>query len=172
MAVGIIRNMGVKEVSKEEIPVIPSMTSNTSPSGYVASASSTYSNSYLPYFAFDGKEASVTSLGWNSASGIVSGQWLKIQLPSAVAVKRMEMQNVFTGSGIASAPKKFILQGSNDNTNFEDIQVFNNDNKKASEIMKWKVNNKKLYSIYRIYVLESHASDEVGIGNLQLFKYA
>ena len=52
------------------ISLIPTMTSNTSPQPYVASASSVYGSDYAAYKAFAGGR-------WNSAKNNHLNSWLK-----------------------------------------------------------------------------------------------
>jgi hypothetical protein len=91
----------------EYVPLVPIMTSNTTPSG-VCSASSTYTG-YDAYKAFDGDNTSV----WSVASGETSG-WLEYKFPTAQKVNKVEITPHFNSSTGACAIKDFEIRGSND----------------------------------------------------------
>ena len=62
----------------------PIMTSDTTPSGYVASANN-YASGYNPYKAFDGNDSTCWKLPSASSSG-----WLKIQMPTSFRAYLLE----------------------------------------------------------------------------------
>ena len=103
------------------VELIPAMTSNTSPSGYVASASSQYSTR-SPYRAFDGVwgEDSVDRNKNNTWTGYSSApQWLQIELPTAKVIKKAAL--MWGWSSSAGTYCYFKIQGSNDGSNWADI---------------------------------------------------
>lgn len=90
-------------------PVVnPVMTSDTTPSG-VASASSIYSTSYVPYYAFDGSSGI-----WCSQSGLpINQQWLRYDFPTPVFLHSL---NVTPGTD--QPMKDYRLEYSDDGTSW------------------------------------------------------
>ncbi len=87
--------------------LVPAMTSNTAPSGFIASASSTYAG-YPAYIAFDGITGGTNA--WITTSGVYTG-WLRIDLP---AVKGVTSYSITGRGSTGSEPSDFTLEGSND----------------------------------------------------------
>ena len=148
-----------------KIPLIPTMTSNTAPSGYVASASSN-AGEYYPYKAFDGNYSE--SSCWHSASEI-NGAWLQIKLPSAEKVRCIHLTNRNRNDSVHPI-KDFILQGSNDGSIWDDLGTFTNTETEKNVTSTFDVNNSNKYLYYRVYVLSNHGSTAVVINELQLYK--
>lgn len=88
--------------------LVPAMTSNTAPAGFVASASSTYGSPYLAFSAFDGVASSTNA--WITAAGVFTG-WLRIDLP---APKGITSYSITSRALTGSDPADFTLEGSND----------------------------------------------------------
>lgn len=105
--------------------MIPTMTSNTTPAGYVASASTTYSTSMgtYPYKAFD-KVLAKDSNSWAAADNDKVGAWLQIQLPVAKQANRMEVYRV---DDYSRQTKSFTLLGSTNGTNWDELGVYETD---------------------------------------------
>lgn len=105
-------NNGLDELTtrSQAASLVPAMTSNAAPAGYVASASSEYT-SYPAYMAFDGIKSPASSTNaWITSSGVYTG-WLRIDLPAAKGITSYSI----TGRGsTGSEPSDFTLEGSND----------------------------------------------------------
>lgn len=153
--------------SRPKVPksLVPIMTSNTSPSGYVASASSTYNSNLQPYLAFDGVDSGGND-HWLSAKGKVVNEWLQIELPKAEVCRCLEYY-IGTNDNI-SAMKTFKLQGSNDGQLFDDLGTFTNDTTTLKEKRIYAVANERAYKYYRITVLSGYYSEYVSIGEIIL----
>lgn len=92
--------------------IVPKMTANNAPAGYVATASSVYSSGSFAYSVFDG----VPSTSWVALTGPT--QWIRIQLPEAKKVNRFRITNRPASDTFQNNPRTFALYGSNDGTNF------------------------------------------------------
>ncbi|PWD68402.1 discoidin domain-containing protein [Pectobacterium versatile] len=146
--------------------IIPDMTSNTSPVGYVVSASSTYSAANADWMAFSG----VNSGFWNSAVGpSVSPQWLRIDLPSAKTIGGYSIQNRL--SSVISSPKTWRFEGSNDGTIWETLHSVNNDtNNNAGAVREYRLSISVAYSSYRILITASNANESYAVvQNIKIF---
>ena len=82
---------------------VSAMTSNSTPSPYVASASSIFGVGYEAYRAFDN-----TPNAWISINGTTTG-WLAIDLGSATTINKYQIQTWTTPNG---SPKTWTLEGS------------------------------------------------------------
>jgi hypothetical protein len=97
------------------------MTSNNTPSPLIASASSVYANTLLPYRGFDGNLVDVSD-AWG-ASAATFPQWLMQEFGQLVYVNHMIIASrAINGSG----PKDFTIEGSIDNTNFITLASYTN----------------------------------------------
>lgn len=92
------------------IPKIPVMTSATTPSGNVT-ASSYFSNSFLPYMAFDGIAGSGSAgHGW-LASAADTAPWLAYEFPSAFGFGKITIKVTNNSTAVT---KNVYIEGSND----------------------------------------------------------
>lgn len=89
---------------------VPAMTSNTTPTGYVASASSVYSGNYDAYKAFNEDE---TGFAPNTES---SNQWIKIEFPTETFIFAAALR-ALSGTGNANP----TVYGSNDDVNYTEL---------------------------------------------------
>lgn len=97
------------------VPLVPTMTSDTTPSGH-ASADSVYQSQYSAYKAFDGSGTSQWVCGTVApARGSGSG-WIQYEFPNATVVNCMECLEVENRKVTA-----YTLKGSNDGTTFTTI---------------------------------------------------
>ena len=121
---------------------IPTMTSNTAPSG-VASSSGAYTGAYEPYKAFDGQ--AIRTYGWCPTGGRGS-KWLQYKFTKKNIIKKM----YFSTHGSSVTITK--IQGSNDGNTFTDIPntgiTVSNDNSATAFI----IANNTEYMYYRAYV--------------------
>lgn len=151
---------------------VPTMTSNTSPSG-VASASSVYSSNYEPWKAFN----NITSSGlncWLSTSGTTTREnWIQYGFTSNISVKKIRLlfsedQWNFSMSGVS----QIRIEGSNNGTDMTVLATYNNPSK--SEYYTIQNNNKYKYMRlvvkgYSNYSAESGVSYAVAIRLLQFY---
>ena len=95
---------------------VPAMTSNTGDDGGVASASSQWNSSDLPYLAFNGDMSKIT--GWISNTSN-AGEWLNYEFPTAIKPYVFDYKS---GSYYSNkALKAFKIQGSIDGTGYTDL---------------------------------------------------
>jgi len=96
--------------------IIPTMTSNTAPAGYIASASTT-SGSQFPYLAFDRN----TGTSYLSSTAVsVSPQWIQIQIPVAAVVNRYRIRS---GGTLGRVFNNWTFEGSNDGVAFTTLHT-------------------------------------------------
>jgi hypothetical protein len=157
------------KIGGETIDKTPIMTSNTTPSPFVASASSIYDAPYLPYKAFNNLIG--TGDCWLS-KGNSTPQWILIDLSSNTKINkfRLTSRNYAHNSTITASPKNFKLQGSNDGLIFDDIKSFiNQSDWTYNETREFILDDIYDYRYYRLYVVENNGNtDYVAISKLEL----
>lgn len=125
---------------------VPTMTSNSAPSG-TASCSSVYSSNYA-YYAFDNK----TNTYWNGNTA--ANEWLTYEFPSAVIARKFKLIPRYSdGCRI----KNYKIQGSNDGTTYTDLysgQCANQDY--SSNPIYDNITNDTAYKYYRLYVTDNY----------------
>lgn len=149
--------------------LIPTMTSNTKPSGVVSSSGdyTSGSDTYSAYKAFD-KNATSSESCWMSTS--VSGSWLQYQFPNAVTVRKVEITNRYrTDNANVNAPKEFIVQGSNNGSEWTDLGTFTNNSPDSAVKHSYNFANDTAYSYYRLYFNSGHGTARIAIGELQMY---
>ena len=138
------------------LPLIPTMTSNTAPSG-VASGNSSTASSHPAYHAFDGNDST-----WWETDYSTNKHYLQYKFPSAVCVKKVYAKLYKNGSsGI-----NIKIYGSNNGTTWTQIgnaRASNND----SEIT-INCNNTKSYTYYK-YEANMDGNYWTGVYTLQLY---
>jgi hypothetical protein len=151
------------------IDITPVMTSNTTPSPYVVSASSTYSTYTGVWTIFDGVNSSTDTMTWASASTPTG--WIKIDFGS---IKKVDAFTMYRRKYIDPSdltPKSFILYGSNDDIIYEQLLSVNNQILwTVGEGRLYKINSSVNYRYYRINIAEGNTGSIIGIGELKFWQ--
>ncbi|UUE37978.1 discoidin domain-containing protein [Pectobacterium aroidearum] len=147
--------------------LVPVMTSNNTPVGYIVSQSSFYDPNWMGWKAFDGVTSGDASR-W-SATSTPAPHWLSIQLPANEMVDSYSItarQSVSFGG----SPIDFEFQGSNDGVQFNTLDsragiIFLQNEKKS-----FKLRDPARFSHYRLYITRfNSARDACTINELQIF---
>ena len=143
---------------------VPTMTSNTTPSG-VASANDEYTSiGFYAWKAFDG--VSNVQDGWYTNT--LSNQWIKYQFTSAVKVYKMVHTSWWqNGNASQSLIKEWKLQGSNDDATYTDL-VSGTDSSTGILNISTLLNPSTSYNYYKFNVLETYISG-AGLRELQFY---
>ena len=144
---------------------IPTMTSNTAPSG-VASGDSLYpdmSNDY--YYAFNGN----LGVSWNSANTAFP-HWLQYEFTSAVTIKKVVLRAVNDGGSAGPRLKDFTIRTSDDGTDFSNI-IYTGENTQSFTPSTYYIpNNANAHKYYRLYGTTGGSNTNImGITELQLY---
>lgn len=132
--------------------ITPTMTSNTTPSGYVASASSSVSTPRQAWNAFDNLSSYDEEVDrWHSAAG--ESQWIQMQFPEQHKVLYISIKNC--GEPRHTGINAFTLQGSNNGTSFTNLGSYNNPEDSGTTTY-YKVANPGKYKYYRLNISSSH----------------
>jgi hypothetical protein len=146
--------------------IIPTMTSNTSPSG-VASASGYFNDNLAPWKAFDNLN---NNQGWGTPSGVTTG-WLSYELISPKIVSCYHLQAVSSSAGdIAGTPKSWTFEGWDGNQWIILDEKLNEIGWTSGELRKYEFINKKTYLKYRINVTRNNGGPIIMIGELKMFE--
>ena len=149
--------------------LVPIMTSNTAPSGYVASASSEYSATYAAYYAMNGVLPNYDA--WITTSGTTTG-WLRIQFPSPKIVNKYNIYPRIGYTAELDAPKDWTFQGSNNGTTWDTLDTQSNitgwDKTNANK-KTFIFSNTTAYTYYRINIAANGGyGSYTAIGELEL----
>lgn len=143
--------------------LVPTMTSDTTPSGE-CSASSVY-QSYNAYLAFDGN---ITDNGWVATGN--TDCWIQYKFENPIKVNHVSLipRNSSGNSGI----NNFKVQGSNDGNVFEDIYT-GKCNGTVGSYQRFTFNNDNHYLYYRIHIVDIYSgATYCGITSLQFYSDA
>ncbi len=150
---------------------VPTMTSNTTPSG-VVSASSVSSNPYHPaWYAFDNTaKTSTTEHGWSTEGTGAIPAWLQYEFVSSVIINRVDVRpynNTFANS------KNFKIQASNDgfSSDINDLYTgqFSNDATTSKPCITIAFANDTSYKYYRVYIIDTWGTQWIGLSYVQFY---
>ena len=122
--------------------LVPTMTSDTEPSGTVSS-NSTAGSMQEPYRAFDGD----TTTYWTTANNVGNGSWLRYQFPEAKCIKAITINTRIVNS--LQMLRSYKIQGSNDATTWVDLLEDSLDNKDYGKILRT-FDNSNSYLYYQL----------------------
>lgn len=156
--------------ASEIVAVVPTMTSNTAPSG-TASASTVYNDltMYAPCNAFNKTNTGDGDCWVSKTTGYP--QWIMYTYPAGIIAKvtKYAITNRNCPTSIESA-KSWQLQGSNDGENWDVLHIVENDvNNNQSARREYDVTSPDYYNSYRLYITDGYASAYVIIANLDLY---
>lgn len=145
--------------------IIPLMTSDTTPSPYVISASEYLGDNYRPYMAFDNNSDSI----WHT-KGTSSPWWIKVDLGvdnGKVVIGYTIKQQI---DNPTRAPKIWEFQGSNNDTDWivlDGQNQINWTNTKRTYIFA----NSTSYRYYRLYITANNGDTYLTISEIEFLQY-
>jgi len=148
---------------KCHVGLIPNLTRNADKSGYVVTASSEHSSTYVAFKAF---RAGNTEWATN---GVTSDFWIKIRCLEAVRVWKF----VLSGRRNDSPEQihNWRFEGSNDDSEWTVLRSENSFTVDSATHQFSVENNAISYQYYRIFVVEGHGTNP-GLSHIQLFVYS
>lgn len=148
--------------------IIPTMTSNTSPSGVASASSNQESATYGAWKAFD--KNTTTGYPWQTTTGTVEA-WLQYEFANPTVITQYSIMP--TTNNLTSAPKSWRFEGSNDGVNFDLLhEVWGSTGWLNSTKRIFNFSNSKNYKMYRIYITENNGQTHTGIFELEMFETA
>ena len=140
----------------------PIMTAN-SQDGFVVTASDTYSGGrvYFPYLAFNNIVSDSDSWSTKNQSG-----WIQIELPEADKANMLKMSGAFTNE----EPDSFVLYGSNDGENYDELLNSGALTWTHNETKTWDLENDTAYKFYKIEAVNTK-KNFITIAEIQLIEH-
>ena len=120
---------------------VPTMTSNTTPSGECSEAVS-YGGNYPPYYAFDENTSTKWVYGGSSTT-----TWIQYQFPSAITLAKMTFKGNTDSPYLV--PTQIVVKGSNDGNTFTDLKTITGISADSSE-HEISINANAPYAYYRL----------------------
>ncbi len=142
------------------VKTIPTMTSNTAPSG-VASASSIVSSAYDAWKAFNNATGH-----WMTPNGVTTNSWVSYDFTVPVYIHTAELKN----ASLNGTCKDFRVECSNDYITFETALTGTQENNTTLQIRD--VIKAGKYRYWRLYCINSYSASYVGIDEMQLRGFA
>ncbi|MEI7085135.1 discoidin domain-containing protein [Pectobacterium versatile] len=144
------------DISVVKDSIVPKMTSDNFPAGYIASASSYNTAAYNAYYSFDGV-TETNQKAWisNARPTELVPQWLRIDLPNKVPVSGYAIFSRYIdsyGNTVASA-RDFTFQGSDNGVDWHDLHKVTNDTRNDTRVIKsFKLDETATYKNYRLLI--------------------
>lgn len=160
---GIFEILGQVNVSSND--AIPTMTSNTAPSG-IASADSNWSSDYQAWRAMNDTNADPC---WHSGPSAFP-HWLQYQFASGKIITSYSITTRITAS--FTGPKDWKLQGSTNGTAWVDLDTQTGQSFNYNEKKTFSFSNSTSYSYYRLYVTAGDHSSLLAISEFELMEAA
>ncbi|KZE65186.1 hypothetical protein AV545_04480 [Paenibacillus jamilae] len=142
--------------------LIPTMTSNTTPSG-AASASSEYGDRWKAWNAFDHM---VDDYGWVAANGNTTG-WLCYKFPSSIRITRYTI-TMRSGSH-AESPNTWTIEGSSDGAVWSVLDTRSNISFSTNLSQNFDFANYNFYSYYRINITKNNGGGLLRISEMEMY---
>jgi len=155
-----------KIISNSETNVTPKMTSNTTPSPFTVTASSSYNSTYPPWKAFSHTNVDAYD-SWVTANGQTTG-WLTIDMGSKVKINTFKITSRNYSDSNQTSPKDFSLLGSNDGIEFATLKVVTNEVTWGMNMSKSYLLNEDVdYRYYKLNITAINGRSYVAIGLLE-----
>lgn len=155
---------------------VPTMTSNTTPSG-VASAISIFSSDFDAWKAFNGTNIGGSGSGsadcWASTAVNSFPKWIQYQFANSNVVHFVKYvtRNTSTATDV-NPPKEVVIQGSNDGTNWTDLGTNTSTVATSNQTVQFTINNNNSYLYYRFLINSINQTTSeyyVCVGMLQFY---
>lgn len=147
-------------------PLVPIMTSNTTP--YGEAFGSSVLSGYDYYYAFDGLDQVGGFRDWASNGG--TNQYIGYDFTTQKTVKKVTIKNRVASGSDTSAAKNVIVQGSNDKIAWNDIKSYTNTDNTAGGV--WNIDcsdNITPYRYHRLFCTNGFVSTTIIINELQFY---
>lgn len=153
------------------IDITPVMASNTTPTPYVAGASSIYNSTFQAYKAFNGTVTDSNDC-WlaNGTTGAIV-----LDFGAIVSIKAFEIVGRYETSGYSTtAPKTFSLYGSNISTSTGFEEIYNGNNQilwNSTESRLFQLENSYSFRYFKLVIAENNGHVQAsGVGLLKFYK--
>lgn len=146
---------------------VPTMTSNTTPSG-VCFASSHTDGDLPAWKAFNGTNQTISADCWGTNNGYTTNEFVGYQFTSAKKIYVAVITN--RNATPAYQPKDFKIQGSNDNSTYTDLYSSTVTATGSNEKTKCVFSPSTDYSYFRLFIVNAPSGNNyLRIGQLQFY---
>lgn len=151
------------------VNAIPTMTSNTTPSGE-AFTNSINTNGYLAWKAFD-KSNSETSM-WAIAQNDTLPKHVGYKFTNLKYIGKYTMSYNWVTAGINGSPRGWTFEGSIDGLNYEILDTQSNITWTMGEKKEFEINNNKAFQYYRVNINTDNGrySGYISITEIEMFE--
>ncbi|WP_144787022.1 hypothetical protein [Lysinibacillus fusiformis] len=161
---GLYKQLNVGEVSVASANAVPTMTSNTVPSGKVA-FSSIYDSNYDGWKAFNKNESD----SWNTLVGDNTNTWIQYEFPLANVVSSYSLLPLSTSSSnLNQMPNTWRFQGSNNGSDWDVLDSKSGVVWTSKTYKTYPINNNNFYNFYRLFILSNNGHSNVCIAEIKL----
>lgn len=150
----VLKQFAVVDVGASSIA--PTMTSNTTPTGYVAFASSEFDSRYAAWKAFNGVSGSTER--WASSTATFP-QHVGLTFPSEVTCGGYAVQVTDYAPGLSQSPKSWTIEGSNDGSTWVVVDTQDDvPNWESGEVRTYALAGPVDYSRFRMVITANQGS--------------
>jgi hypothetical protein len=144
------------------------LTLDSLKTGFIATASSTFSTSYVPSNVFNSLYVSGAGVNgeWETA-GVTTNFWIQIQCPEAVRLWKVAFRGRDTGPRIFN----WQFQGSNDGIAYTALVSPPNPTYIDTTMLQFSITTAVFYSYYRLFAFQAEAPNP-GLSYMQIYVYA
>lgn len=157
------------QVSVGSSDAIPTMTSNTTPSGRASADSEYSSGGYAAWRAMDNDNSSYLS-GWVSNENGSFPHWLEYQFPSGKIITSYSITAWNYTNTIS--PTAWSLQGSSNGSSWTTLDTQSGQSLSQNQKKTYAISNSNSYVYYRLYITAGSDSRMVAIGEFELMESA
>ncbi len=148
-----------------EESAIPALTSNTD--GNITISASSTLNAFHAWYAFDNKFSGNNEI-WETY-GFTSPEWLKVDFTDSKIINKYKIRPYNLDQ--SGAPKDWILQGSNDDANWINLDTRSGESTWTAETFNtYTFVNSNSYIYYRLYVTDENGRGYLDIDEFQLIE--
>lgn len=153
------------EYTPQSSILVLNMTSNTTPAPYSASASSIYGGDNNAYYAFNAG----TNIPWQTANNTPSA-WIQLDMGTRTKITSFSITTRTTIP--TSAPKDFILYGSDDGASYTEIKAFSNQiGWSVGETRNFDLGGVYNYQIYKLDIITNNGYSFTSVQHIKFYKY-
>lgn len=125
---------------------------------------------YPPTYAFDNNTATF----WHTENPNTLPSWIKYDFGAGVTktIRKWTLRNRNGGEYAQQSPKNFVLQGSNDNSNWTDLDTHTNETWTQGEMKTYSFANATAYRYYRLYITAVLSGALCSIAEIELMSFS
>lgn len=157
---------GTRVIKKALKPLVPPMTSNTTPEGEVT-CSSLAQSSFPAWKVFSGTISAENDI-WATADNASTKQWIQYNFDRPQCAKILAITNRVCSTNVYT-PKEFVLEASDDGSSYDEL-LYTRHGDKPGKTYDYVIDNNKSYLYYRITFGQNYGGQmRVQLALIQLY---